>query len=206
MILETTDSDAIHISVIEEQFGEGGEVGHIDVPNGFEFLSADRRASLVLEAVHGVVRRLGELRGWDLRAIDRARDGVIAGGYRYSWTGPWKSSPNRKKRVRLRAELPDDGCGRLHFEFALRGEDEPYLVADVIAGSQRRSFARVAKSIKWASDDEITAYGQMVWAIEINAVTGAVRVDTPWKKPRSNTRVSPLGAEMFVELIDRPLR
>jgi hypothetical protein len=35
---------------------------------------------------------------------------------------------------------------------------------------------------------------------------GVVKVDTPWKKLRSNTSESKHYREMHVELIDRPLR
>ena len=65
----------ILVEALTDPVHEGAEGARIALPAGIAALSPDVRAALVLEVVHGAVLRLGEVRGWDLAAIEvRRRD------------------------------------------------------------------------------------------------------------------------------------
>ncbi len=168
------------------------DYGFLDIPRGFHEWSGALRADLVLRAVHAVVYHLGEVRGWDLAAIDRARDAVVVGGYLFTWTSPWKSSPDGKDRVRIQVRLLDDGFGRLSFMVAAVGSELPRLVsAEIVAGCNSSSYESSAQSLRWEPPSVVTVSGSATGRVRMDTVTGLLEVIDPPEYPLPNDGEGP---------------
>ncbi|WP_180933324.1 hypothetical protein [Nocardioides ungokensis] len=91
---------------------EGFEMAHVHVPTGLAARTAQLRARLLLEAVHGLVGRLSVARGWDAAPLEGCRRQVLDRGLEYRWSSTPKASPDRRHESRAEFRLPADGYGR----------------------------------------------------------------------------------------------
>jgi hypothetical protein len=183
--------DLPEISVsIAERYYEGFESGRISVPAGFHLLSPTVRASLVADAVEVGVTKLAQLRGWDIEAVAAAMNRVRASGYRFEWEGPWKSSPSRQWKVRLTAELLDDGFARIRSEIARSAGQTSFLTSPILGGTSQQSLDRAAKSLRWDGSERFAFWNgfRSVDEViaEVDALTGDVKLSTEPPAPLLN--------------------
>ncbi|MEU3458239.1 hypothetical protein ABZ671_32370 [Micromonospora sp. NPDC006766] len=129
---------------------EGFEIGEAALPPGIAGLPAADRARLVLDVVHAATTRLGRDRGWDQDALAAAHAHTLAAGLRYRWTGPAKTSPDRRHSARPVFVLHDDGYGRVVIEVRRRADDQVVAVsAPALAFSTSAGFQRSAHTLRW---------------------------------------------------------
>jgi hypothetical protein len=193
--------DISEVSVsIAERYHEGFESGRISVPVGFHLLNPTVRAGLVSGAVEVGVTKLAQLRGWDVGAIAAAMNRVRAHGYKYEWEGPWKSSPNRQRKVRLTAELLDDGFARIRAEIVRATDQTSRVTAPILGGTSQQSLDRAAKSLKWDGSERFAFWNGFrslaeVFA-DVDASTGDVKLSVEPPVPLPNN-----GEENASELV-----
>ena len=126
------------------------DYGRVTLPRGVAALAGRARAQLVLEVVHGAMLRLAEARGWPISDLEAARAYVEHHEARFVWTGPAKSSSDRRHTARPVYRLMDDGYGRVVLEVRRRADE--VLVArseEAHAFSTLEGFQRSARTMRW---------------------------------------------------------
>jgi hypothetical protein len=189
--LGEVDESEIAVQAVERGVLDGPETAEISVSRDFHHLDPYTRAFFVADALHAVTTRLGLVHGWDLTAIDAAMDAVRENDYAYSYTSDWKSNDDSTRRVRLRARLLDDGFGRVRFEFV---GSEPtsiaVVTAEVVAGTSRRDFVRMAKSLAWSGTTTMIAKG-LGRGFAASAESGEIRsLDIPLRPLANSAEVN----------------
>jgi hypothetical protein len=177
------------VSVIERHV-EGFEGGHISVPRGFHFLFAEERARLVAEAMELGVGRLVELAGSDPSPVHDAIAEVRSAGYEFHWEGPRKFSPDRRRRVRLKGELLDDGYGRLRAIVENVRTGDEITTAAIQSQSSKFAFERAAKSLRWAGSNKVEFWNggrlRHEAIAEVDAETGVLSSTAELAQPLKN--------------------
>ena len=165
-----------HVSVaVHLDFMEGFESAVARVPASVEGLAADERAGLAFSILDGVMREFAPHRDWALSALDLAESRCRARDLEFTWHGPWKSSPDRRREARGVFWLEDDGFGRAVVEVRPRGAADTAILrsADRRAYCTAAGFARSAKTLRW-SDGAVT----MTASIDIlGRADGEIRFD-----------------------------
>ncbi len=132
------------------------DYGRVTLPRGVAALAGRARAQLVLEVVHGAMLRLAEARGWPILDLEAARAHVEHHGARFVWTGPAKSSSDRRHTARPVYRLMDDGYGRVVLEVRRRADE--VLVArseEALAFSTLEGFQRSARTMRWRDKEAV---------------------------------------------------
>lgn len=182
---ETVDGHIV-VRVVEHGVTDGAESGTVTVSTGFHTLDPYLRAFYVADVLQAAARRLGEVHGWDLAAIDRAMDHVRENDYEFTWLSDWVPNGANDVAVRLRARLDDDGFGRLRFEFMRTGERGPFLESYEIAmGTRRGDFRRIARTMVWDGATTVSARLRSR-SIDVDTATGAVTLEREPLSPRPN--------------------
>lgn len=122
------------------------DFGHIQIPRGFRFFPPATRANLLATAVERQLDALAAVWDWDrdlVRAAGRrARDAAWAAAF----VGPWKRTPDRRRRVRLFGRILDDGYARWRIGVSELDRDEYVVVSDEVTGWTWLSNLRNAAS------------------------------------------------------------
>ncbi|CAN5360836.1 hypothetical protein BH11ACT2_BH11ACT2_16790 [soil metagenome] len=200
---ETAPAQLI-VRVVEHGVTDGAESGTITVSTGFHTLDPYTRAFYVADVLHAAARRLGEVHHWDLAGIDRAMDRVRENDYEFDWTSEALPASDGSVAVRLRARLHDDGFGRIRFAFTHSGDLDPYLVTDeVVLGTKRGDFRRLARSVLWEGDWRISArLGRR--AIEVDATAGSMTLFRAASEPRPNVAAADPAVPLPRVLVEDP--
>ncbi|AEV85222.1 hypothetical protein ACWT_4202 [Actinoplanes sp. SE50] len=129
---------------------EGFETAAAAIPPTVAALPATDRARLVLDVVHAAATRLAHDRGGNCDALARAYDHALAAGLRFRWTGPAKTSPDRRHTARPVFVLHDDGYGRVIIEARRRVDGQVVAAsASALAFSTSAGFRRAARTLRW---------------------------------------------------------
>jgi hypothetical protein len=142
-------------SVLESASDMPGETAWCEMPPGMELWTPRTRAQLALEVVDAVMLRLGKLRDWDVDALISARKHVVDSNYEFIYTGPWKSSPDRRHRARLVFRLEDDGYGRVVVDFATKDLEPRGTIGPALAYSTLEGFKRSTRTMHWDSNSTL---------------------------------------------------
>lgn len=94
------DLTDVRTAVQVDPVREGFETAHLAVPRAFAERAPDVRARMLLEAVHGVVARLGGARGGDPDLFEECRRHVLDHDLEYRSTSQPKVSPDRRREAR----------------------------------------------------------------------------------------------------------
>lgn len=146
----------VQATVHVDKVWEGFEMGFVQVPTAFATRTPQVRAQMLLEAVHGMVSRLGEARGWDPTALEGCRQHVLDSDLEFRWTSPAKTSPDRRHQARAVFRLLPDGHGRVRIEVVRR--DDGTVVgssSEAIAMGTSPGFRRAARSLRWEGKDVV---------------------------------------------------
>jgi hypothetical protein len=191
-----TDEGRIVLRVVEHGVTDGAESGTVTVSRGFHTLDPYLRAFYVADVLQAAARRLGEVHGWDIAAIDRSMERVRENDYQFFWASDPVPAPDGLVAVRLHARLDDDGFGRIRFAFSRAGEHTPFLETDdLVLGTKRGDFRKLARSLLWEGTAAVSGrLGRR--AVEVDAATGAVTLSRPPIEPRPNV----VGADAAVPL------
>ena len=149
--------DVVRATVQVDPVREGFEMAHVHVPTGFAARTAEVRAAMLLEAVHGLVGRLAVARGWDVQALEDCRRHVLDRDLEYRWSSAPKISPDRRHEARADFRLPADGYGRVRLR--LVGRDDGATVAssdEALAFCTSPGFRRAAKSVRWHGKKQVS--------------------------------------------------
>lgn len=134
---------------------DGHQFGHIDVAPGFRELTSDARALLVLDVLDSAASQLAELANWEDRgAVAQLRELALAAGLQHWWEGPWKTSPDRKRKARMLYTIAEDGLGRGRVQ-VLDGTEllnGPALYCPP-------GYRYVAKKLRWEGAGEVSVDG-----------------------------------------------
>lgn len=159
MFVEDGDPGMAEVLVLIplDPVSEGFESARALIPAGAEELSPAARAVLVLDVVVAAMRRLAAVRGWDLAGLESAREHVIDHGYGFEMAGPWRSSPDRKLRVRPVARVGDDGWSSVRYEVVDSRSGEFLGFTDPAADefTFARSLSRSFKNHQWVGPRSI---------------------------------------------------
>ncbi len=151
------DLEDVRATVQVDPVREGFEMAHVHVPTGFAARTAQVRARLLLEAVHGLVGRLAVARGWDAAALEACRQRVLDRGLEYRWSSTPKASPDRQHEARADFRLPVDGYGRVRLHVVRRDDGTTVASSDeALAFCTSAGFRRAAKSLRWHGKDHVS--------------------------------------------------
>lgn len=136
---------------------EGFEMAHVLVPTSFAERSAEVRAQMLLEAVHGIACRLAAARGWPTEALEACRQHVLDRDLEYRWRSVPKASPDRRHAAHAEFRLPPDGCGRVRVVVVRRDAGEVVASSEeAVAFCTREGFVRAARSLRWSGPDRVS--------------------------------------------------
>ena len=116
MMRHLAEADAVYVDP-SIAFARDGFLGSIQPAAGFRLLLPEQRAEVLTRAVEECLRPLADREGWRAQlegAVSELRDADFA----CAWASIWKSTRDRKLKVRLAAELADDGYGRWWIDIA----------------------------------------------------------------------------------------
>jgi hypothetical protein len=151
-------------------------LGNVEVPNGFRTLAPDLRAELLTDAVSAKLLPIARAGQWE-QQLDRAVSDLRASGYRCEWTSPWKTSPDRKLRVRIVVAFADDGYGRWQVQIAEPGGEILRETAPILGWTWISNFQAMAKQMRFAARDVLevgSGSGFMTGLTSIDLATAAV--------------------------------
>lgn len=145
-----TDPERSDLLVDVHLDSPGDESCFVHLPPGMAELSAQGRAGLVLDVIHGGLLRLAEARGWDTGAFEDARRHTVDHGLSFTWSSAWKSSPGRKLRARACYRIEDDGHSRVTVEIAETSTGHVLgTTPEVLGFSTIEGMKRGAKTLRW---------------------------------------------------------
>ena len=157
---------------------QGPFLGRLFIPRGFRFLDPQVRATVLAEATEAALGGLAESTGWNTHAVSDAVQAVKDDDFTCAWVGPWKSTRDRKRRVRLQGRIHDDGYGRWRLVVAAKSADEPILeTIDVLGWTWLANFDHAAKSMRFVSADviSVTSGSDMLpEPLQIDITTGKI--------------------------------
>ncbi|WP_213006799.1 hypothetical protein [Paractinoplanes toevensis] len=167
---------------VHPELTEGFEMGVASLPPGIAELTPQARAELVLEVVHAAATRLGRDRGWDQAALDAARAHALAAGLHYRWTGPTRTSPDRRHVAEPTYAIYPDGYGRVVVHIRRRADRSVVAVSPLAAtGGFTRAFDC---ELRWRSKTVVEFMATSGLAIDRTGATvrgpdrpGRIRVD-----------------------------
>jgi hypothetical protein len=127
------------------------ETGFVGLSRSVGRLGPAGRARVALEVVDTAARTLAAARGWDASVLDACRAHVMHRHHRYEWTGPWKSSPDRRRQARARYRIAEpDGLARVRLELRRRGDDDAVATSPpALAASTSVRLRRSAATLAW---------------------------------------------------------
>jgi hypothetical protein len=144
-------------SVHVDPRSEGWESGFVIVPTSFADRTPGARAEALLAAVHGIVVRLGEARGWDRSLLERCRRHVVDRAFEFRWSSPPKTSPDRRHEARAHFRLTPDGYGRARLVVSRKDDGAEVAATDeALAYCTREGFLRAAASLTWEGKDHVS--------------------------------------------------
>lgn len=139
------DVDSLRVELIDDL--DDHNIGILHVPADAHRWLPQPRAAAVLDAIHHTTMLMGERLGWDVDGLRQVRDQVAASGARFLWEGPWKTSPGRASRARLRALWADDGYGRISVQVA--GPAGSLFSPPIDSFSTPEGLQRTAATLAW---------------------------------------------------------
>lgn len=148
------DDATVMVSVLADRI-EGFDVANVLVPKSFLELHDEDRALVVLDVLTATLTELARHRSWDPAAVASLRDHALARSLHYVWNGPWKSSPDRRRRARFVGIIEADGVGRLTLEVETPASGELSSWGPYLSGCSPERFADVAKNARWTSSTTI---------------------------------------------------
>ncbi|WP_181311952.1 hypothetical protein [Nocardioides campestrisoli] len=132
-------------------------MAHVYVPTGFAARTAEVRADMLLEVVHGLVGRLAVARGWDGGALADCRRHVLDWNREYRWSSAPKISPDRRLEARADFRLLADGYGRVRLRLVRRDDGTTVACSDeALAFCTSQGFRRAAKSVRWHGKERVS--------------------------------------------------
>jgi hypothetical protein len=151
------DLEDVRATVHVDKVWEGFEMGFVQVPTVFAARTPRVRALMLLEAVHGMVCRLGEARGWDAAALETCRQHVLDSDLEYRWSSAPKTSPDRRHEARAVFRLLPDGHGRARLEVVRRDDGAVVCSSgEALAMGTSPGFRRAARSLRWEGKDVVS--------------------------------------------------
>jgi hypothetical protein len=145
--------------VVLARFIESMEDGMIFVPAGFSDAPIEVQQRWTLDVIHEAARQLVRIRGGDPEVLRVARQHVEAQGMRFTYTGAWKNSPDRRRRARLVANVDEHGVTHVRIEAATRaGDIVGQWEASTSGYREAGFFKRLAGTIRW-DGSTVTASG-----------------------------------------------
>ena len=175
----------VAVTVVPDKPWEGGEMGQIWIPPNIGSLTPVARARLVLNAIHGAVLQLAQIRGWDPSPFESCRRHVEESHFVYSRIGPWKTNPGRRWQARTTYQLPPGhGFGTCVLEIRAAGEADEAPIArspEADAFCTDAGFRRSITTLRWTSKEEVsvTPYSGLLW--DIHGLIRATRLDGIWQ-------------------------
>ena len=110
----------------------------------------ERRVGL-LQYLHELLLQLAEVRGWDRRPFDKARETVIAGDLRYVLQSPLKASPDRRHQAGVTLEVDGNGDAWLWLRVTTRAGEVVHTSEPLMTHLSTKSFNAVRRSLHWLS-------------------------------------------------------
>lgn len=148
------DDGRAHVEVRDHK--EGFERADAMLPAGVAGLPSDARRLLLLDVLCTVMDRLGELRGWDHRAVPAAREHALESGLTFVWSSPWKASRDRRHQARASYTVGEAGAGLAAVEIRRAGETEPFTWSPPArAWHTVEGFRRSARTLRWSASDTV---------------------------------------------------
>ncbi|MCD4524855.1 hypothetical protein LRP65_08120 [Nocardioides sp. cx-173] len=167
-------------------FSEGYESARALVPASLATLSAESRAEVALQILHGVMVAFAPHRGWSLDDLDRAAQQVRESGHEFLWHSAWKASPDRRREARGTFWLQDDAFGRAVIEVRERGVEGASVLRSPEAPAYCTSagFVRSTKTLRWVGQE-------LTMVPSIDSLEGRT-TELRWT-PRTASSDAPLG-------------
>ncbi len=156
--IDDADRDSVRVDVWSGvPYELPSEMGFVGLIADTGLLDAWDRARLALDVVHTAVLQLASHRRWDPAPFEECWDHVVSHDYEYSWTSPWKASPDRRHRARCAYRLgPQDGYGRVRLEIGGRRSDEVVARSgEAIAFCTSPGFVRSADTLRWSGSGSV---------------------------------------------------
>jgi hypothetical protein len=160
------DDGRVHVEVHDA--GEGFDSANATIPARAAALSRPARALLVLDVLSLAAARLGDLRGWEPHVVPVARKHALEHGLTFTWSGPWKSSRDRRLEARATYGIDDDGGGHAAIELRRAGEDDPFTWSGrAQAYPTVEGFRRSARTLRWRTPEQVVLvpYSGLVGAV-----------------------------------------
>ena len=186
-------------------------LGRLYIPRGFRFLDPQVRAALIADATEAALGGIVETAGWDSRALSDALKAVRNEDFACTWVGPWKSTRDRKRRVRLQGRIHDDGYGRWRLVVASKGSEMPITeTADVLGWTWLTNFDHAARSMRFVSADvvSVTSGSDMFPdPVGVNITTGEILRRKPDPRPTmypGKPRRAPVVPQLQVRWFRQP--
>lgn len=108
--------------------------GNIQIPHGFRFFPPATRASLLATAVETQLEALASLWDWNPELVRAASRRTRDANWAAAYTGSWKRTPDRTRRLRLFGQILDDGHARWQIGVSNLDRDEYVVVSKAVAG------------------------------------------------------------------------
>lgn len=164
-------------------------LGSLQIPPGFRHLGPQVRAGLIADATEAALLLLASHAGWDAQivkdSVQRTRDEQFS----CEWVGPWKSTRDRKSRVRLQGRIVDDGYGRWQIAVADRTSTDPCLLTKERLGwTWLSNFERASKSMRFTTPTvlELAVGSDMLpEPVQVDISTGAIKGHSRDPRPTS---------------------
>lgn len=147
----------VRLLVWAEKPTSGPEWAFVSLCPAVGRLGASGRASLALDVADAAVRELARARGWDPEVFDVCRQHVVAHDYVYSWSSPWKTSPDRRHQARptYRISTPD-GFARARLEVRRRADRNIVVSSPEAVGFCTTTDLRAsADTLQWSDGLEV---------------------------------------------------
>lgn len=121
------------------------------LPPGVDDLLPEARTMLALDVLTFAAERLADLAGWDPTVLAVPRQAVLDAGFEFRWHSPWKSSPNRRHKVRMAYRIHDDGIGRMRVEVS-----DGSTALTTAEGYCPPGYKYAASTVRWDGSDAVT--------------------------------------------------
>lgn len=164
-----------------------GEGGSVFVPRGIAALPVAERAALALDLLHASLVRLAELRGWDRRVIDAARQQVLDNGGARRRASAWKKAPDRRHRARAVRYVGPEGRVLAWMEIE-RCEDGTVVASPDITVNRTSRIG--AAQLRWLDSRTV----RLTPADPSFSYELTYRLDAPGHDHHTATSLAPAGA------------